>query len=232
MAKSGDGNGGAANSWPGFLSELNKNFLILRDIFGYALSGAVFLAIGVLCRRFSLRDVKYLLDPYQLPPWLAVVVAVGACYAIGHVMTGLAYLPFNIWKNPFRKDTIPPANLEKTGPTQVPPELIDIRGRHPELMTELERQSTMTQLRGSTGVAMLLGSVLFYWFSTPSLGWMLCLAGVFLLLGFWFSAVPHIFDLERSTITAAKLSDAAAKTDGTANLKETVEISLPLRPKP
>jgi hypothetical protein len=211
MAKSSNG-GGGADSWPGFLSELNKNFLILRDVFGYALPGGVFLSIGVLCRRFSLRDVKYLLDPYQLPAWLALLIGLGACYAVGHVMAGIAYLICNNWGNPRKKIEISaiPA-VEKSGPTQVPASLIDIRGRHPELLTELDRQSTMTQLRGSTGVAMLLGSLLFYRFSTPSLGWMLGLAGLFLLIVFLFSAIPNVIDLTTRTVQAGTLADKADK---------------------
>ena len=224
MAKPSNGSG--SDSWPGFLSELSKSFLILRDVFGYALPGAVFLSIGVLCRRFSLRDVKYLLDPYQLPAWLAMLVGLGACYAIGHVMTGIAYLIFNRWKSPFGEEESQASDSDTGGSTQVPKELIDIRGRHPELLTELERQSTMTQLRGSTGAAMLLGSVLFFWFPTPPLGWMLGLAGAFLLVVFLFSAIPNIDDLKRRTISAAKLTDeadkAADKVD-LVNLKQALE---------
>jgi len=228
MAKSS--NGGGADSWPGFLSELNKNFLILRDVFGYALPGAVFLTIGVLCRRFSLRDVQWLLDPYQLPAWLALVVGVGACYAIGHVMAGIAYLICNTWGSPRKKIEISasPA-VETSGPSQVPASLIDIRGRHPELLTELERQSTMTQLRGSTGVAMVLGYLLFYRFSTPPLGWMLGLAGLFLLIVFWFSAIPNVVDLTSRTIKAGTLADQADKATEAidpAKLKQALEAFI------
>lgn len=244
MAKSGNGSGG--DSWPGFLSELTKSFLILRDVFGYALPGGVFLSIGVLCKRFSLSDIKYLLDPYQLPAWLAVLVGLAGCYAVGHVMAGIAYLFFNQWKVPFvnywkipfvnrwwsrfskwwKSLFITTDDSGKAEHAQVPKELIDIRGRHPELLTELERQSTMTHLRGATGVAMLLGYLLFYRFSTPSAGLMLGLAGVFLLVTFWFSAIPHIDDLQHRTIDAAKLTDEAVKANKTidpANLKQALE---------
>ncbi len=45
MPDSDDKSGGG---WAGFVTELTKNFLILRDVFGYALPGAVFFAIGML----------------------------------------------------------------------------------------------------------------------------------------------------------------------------------------
>lgn len=141
MAKSGDSDGGNAGSWPGFLSELTKNFLILRDIFGYALPGAVFLAIGVLCRRFSLHDVQYLLEPYKIPAWLALVLGLGACYTTGHLMAQVAYFPFNRWGWPFGKTKGAP----KAGQTAVSPALIILRESHPALLTELDRQSTMTR---------------------------------------------------------------------------------------
>jgi hypothetical protein len=178
MAKASNG---GADSWPGFLSELSKSFLILRDIFGYALPGAVFLSIGLLCRRFSLHDVQYyLLDPYHLPAWLAAILGLGACYAIGHVLSAIAYLRWDFPQTPSKSVRAEDSSLADSPgqcSTEIPARLIDIRGRHPELLIELERQSLMTQLRGSAGVAMVLGSLLFFWFPTPSLGWMLALAG-------------------------------------------------------
>lgn len=94
MAESSD----SGSSWPGLLSELTKGFLILRDVFGYALPGAVFLGMGLICRRFSLADIRYyVLNGYHPPGWLSAIVALGACYVIGHVMAVLAYLPYN-WK--------------------------------------------------------------------------------------------------------------------------------------
>jgi len=135
----------SANSWPGFLAELSKGFLILRDVFVYALPGAVFLSVGLLCRRYSLRDVQYyLLEPYKLPPWLALVLGLGVCYAIGHVMAAIAYLRYNF------------GNF-----TEVPVKLIQARGQHPELLIELDRQSTMTMIPGPTGLSLLLGSSFF-----------------------------------------------------------------------
>jgi hypothetical protein len=203
MAKSGDNDGGSTGSWPGFLSELTKSFLILRDIFGYALPGSVFLGIGVLCRRFSLHDVEYFLQPYKIPAWLAVVLGLGACYTTGHLMAQLAYFPFNRWGWPFGKAK---GQLDR-GQTAVSPPLIMLRESHPALLTELDRALTMTQLRGSTGAAMLMGFVLFYAIPTPPLGTLAGVAGVFLLLVFWLSGMPHLSDLTRDTITAAIEAD-------------------------
>ncbi len=192
----------SADSWPGFLAELSKGFLILRDVFGYALPGAVFLSVGLLCRRFSLRDLQYyLLEPFKLPAWLALFAGLGICYAVGHVMAALAYMRYNF------------GNV-----TEVSVKLIQTRGQHPELLIELDRQSTMTMMRGSTGVALLLGSILFWWLPrTPPLGWMLSGAGILLLFVFYKSAMPHIKRLSESTARAAELTDAEDKGDLTSN---------------
>jgi hypothetical protein len=185
-----------ASSWPGFLSELSKGFLILRDVFGYALPGAVFLGVGLICGRFSLRDVRYyIFDPYHPPAWLAAIAGLGACYVVGHVMAAVAYFPYN-----FKKET------------EVPAGLILARGQHPELLIELDRQSTMTMMRGSSGVALLLGSVFFWWLpKTPPLGWMLGAAGVLLLVVFYWSAMPHIGRLAKSTNLAVDSANTVAK---------------------
>jgi hypothetical protein len=237
LAMAKPGNSGGADSWPGFLSELSKSFLILRDVFGYALPGAVFLSIGVLCRRFSLHDIQYyLLDPYNLPAWLAAILGLGACYSVGHVMSAIAYLRWDFPKKgskAIRREGSVTATSPSQCSTEVSPELIDIRGRHPELLIEFERQSTMTQLRGSTGVAMVLGSILFYWLPrTPSLGWMLALAGAFQFFVFFFSAMPHIDRLKNCTIEAARLTDQAEKStekpepdDGTRGIIVVTETS-------
>jgi hypothetical protein len=203
-----------ASSWPGFLSELSKGFLILRDVFGYSLPGAVFLGVGLLCRRFSLHDLQYyIFNPYHPPAWLAAILGLGACYAIGHVMAALAYLPYDF----------------KHSPTEVSDKLILARGQHPELLIELDRQSTMTMMRGSTGVALLLGSVFFWWLSkTPPLGWMLSGAGILLLFVFYWSAMPHIQRLTASTTAAAGSANAAPTPApaSIANLKQALQDAI------
>jgi len=205
---------GSTDSWPGFLSELTKSFLILRDIFGYALPGAVFLSIGLLCRRFSLQTLHTVLFPYDPPLWALLLLALAACYTTGHVMAQLAYIFYDTWKIPeswrrvLGKTRAEPQaksqnETRKTeAHTQVAPELMILRESHPALLTEYDRQSVMSQLRGSTGAAMLAGSLVFYVFPTPSAGGLVGFAGAFMLLVFWFSGVPHIDELKQRTIQA------------------------------
>jgi hypothetical protein len=229
MANSNGGNANA-DSWPGFLSELTKSFLILRDIFGYAIPGAVFLSIGVLCRRFSLNDVQYFLRPYQdkIPAWLIAILAVGACYTIGHLMAQIAFFPTNTWGVPWVRKTSTTA-VENAAQNHDGPDLFNLREDHPVLLTEYDRQGVMTQLRGATGAAMLVGYLIFDVFSTPSIGVMAGFSGVFLLLVFWFSALPHMRQLANHTSAAGKVAMEADKKQpaaGSAQLKQLLEALL------
>ncbi|MGH9561402.1 MAG: hypothetical protein ACRD3S_08100 [Terracidiphilus sp.] len=226
-------NGGYANadSWPGFLSELTKSFLILRDIFGYAIPGAVFLSIGVLCRRFSLSDVQYFLRPYQdkIPAWLIAILAVGACYTIGHMMAQIAYFPLNTWGLPWRRKKAGEEAAEYQNAQKDVPDLFNLREDHPVLLTEYDRQGVMTQLRGATGAAMLVGFFIFYVFPTPSIGVMAGIAGAFLLFVFLFSALPHMEELAKRTAKAGKTAiaaDQAKPADGLTSLKQVLEALI------
>lgn len=239
MAKSDDSDSKNSGSWPGFLSELTKNFLILRDIFGYALPGAVFLAIGLFCRRFSLRDVQYFFEPYKIPAWLGLILGLVACYTAGHVMAQLAYLPDN-WKTWRRirkakadaKDKNKAEAANKAGPANkaepaektdckcLDPVLIEIRESHPALLTEYDRQSTISQFRGGVAAAMLLGFVVFYLIPVPlPIGVLVGIAGAYQLLVFWLTGTPHIEELQCDTIAAGKIALDADKARTPAHSK-------------
>jgi hypothetical protein len=227
MAKSGDTGGADSGSWPGFLSELTKNFLILRDIFGYALPGAVFLAIGLFCRRFSLHDVQYFFEPYKVPAWLGLILGLVACYTAGHVMAQLAYFPDNLkrWLKMMKdranaKNKNKAARAEKAEYKCLDPVLIEIRESHPALLTEYDRQSTISQFRGGVAAAMLLGSVVFYLIPVAlPIGVLVGIAGAFQIVVFWLTGTPHIEDLKCDTITAGETVLNADKIPAPAHSK-------------
>lgn len=256
MAKS---NGGDANadSWPGFLSELTKSFLILRDIFGYAIPGAVYFAIGLLSGNFALSDLQAHLQPYQnqIPWWLALIAGIGACYVMGHLMSQIAYLPLNTWGLPWGSKTYtarglmawllksgwallrghkPAALTQSQKPPDDAPDLFNLREDHPVLLTEYDRQGVMTQLRGATGAAMLVGSAVFFglpkYLPKAYSVWVLAtVGGAFLLVVFLFSALPHMDELADQTKDAGKTAIAAdqkQQADGSAQLKQIIETSL------
>jgi hypothetical protein len=94
MAGSGDG----TDTWPGFIAQVNNTFNLLRDVFGYALPGGVFLSTGLLSKRFALSDVENLLRPYHPPTWAAVILVIGACYIVGDIMAATVYMPVSLLK--------------------------------------------------------------------------------------------------------------------------------------
>jgi len=94
MAESVD----SVGSWPGFIAQVNNTFNLLRDVFGYAMPGGVFIATGLLSKRFSLYDIAHFLSPYHPPTWAFVILVVGACYIIGDILAATAYLPISVAK--------------------------------------------------------------------------------------------------------------------------------------
>lgn len=104
MAESND----STSSWPGLLGQVNKTFDLIRDVLGYALPGAIFLAIGVIakngdcrqCGGFSLAEVQKVLwaVPFDVPTWALFLGLIAICYAAGNVLAALIYMPFSLVK--------------------------------------------------------------------------------------------------------------------------------------
>lgn len=104
MAETSDG----ASSWPGLLGQINKTFDLIRDVLGYALPGAIFLAIGVIakngdcqhCGGFSLTEVQKVLwaVPFDVPTWALFLGLIAICYAAGNVLAAIIYMPFSLTK--------------------------------------------------------------------------------------------------------------------------------------
>ncbi len=73
--------------------DLVRNFLLLRDIFGYLLPGIVFLLLGMLTGRFLIPDWLAILD---LSFWQRVFVFLIMALVAGHVLVAISYLPANL----------------------------------------------------------------------------------------------------------------------------------------
>jgi hypothetical protein len=221
----------SVSSWPGFVGQLNKTFMLVRDAFGYALPGGVFLAIGLMYGRFNLWQVQSLLLPYHMPVWMAFLAIVAACYAVGGVMAAVAYMPFMLVKYAVwicdrhwpEKRTETGAELDTTPqksirtwltewladhPTEVTGPISKIRLQHHELTDSLDRRETLTILAGSITAALLTGWYIFYceqW----GLHEILFAAGVVTLIQF-LTGLPHL----RRVAKAVREADAdVTKTD-------------------
>ncbi len=232
MADSGD----SASSWPGLVGSLNKTFNLLRDAFGYALPGAVFLVIAIMAKKgghggFSLQEVKDAV-PFAVSPWACLLVGIAACYAIGDVLAAIAYSLISLGKwiqwQPQSKFLYP---LHKTHeeqkefhdwlregnhavaydrlkdhPTEVTGDLLNIQLQHPEFCNALDRRETMALMSGSMCVAVLGGWVLFYLLELRA-GNVLLVAGLFLLVQFC-TAFSHMRRVRRAVREAAALAHA------------------------
>ena len=223
----------SVNSWPGLLAQLNKTFLLIRDLFGYALPGGVFLAIGILSKRFSVIDIKSFFFPYQTPVWAIFILLVGACYIVGDILATIAYMPIAIRKwiqwlsqksiiypltnQPADFDQLLKDNAKKIdwltdNPTEVTGDLLEIRGRHPEFFVESDRRETLLLLSACNAVALLGGTVVFYFYRVQ-LKWLFLIAGVILLIPFP-TGIAHLRRVRWAIRQADKISDTTPpKTD-------------------
>jgi len=216
----------SVNSWPGFLAQLNKTFLLIRDILGYTLPGAVFLAIGIISKRISLDEVQNLLHPFQPSALATFILFVGTCYIAGKIMASIAYSPIAIWKwmqahnsriatalavgSWFENHSEPIANLLRDNPTEVTPDLLEIRERHAGFFVELDRRETLLLLSGATAAALLAGWAVFYRLRLqPST---LFLSGGVILVIQFLTGPSHLRRVRNAIRKATKIADSAAPT--------------------
>lgn len=188
---------GSGSGWPGFVGQLNKTFMLVRDAFGYALPGGVFLAIGLICKGYTLSQIQSLLSPYTLPPWAAFIAVVAACYAAGHVMAGVAYwffdvLKYIVWMLDRHWKHLPDLmkNWLADNPTEVTKEALAKRVQHPDLFNILDRRETGTLTAGSMAAALLVGWYVFchaQWSISQILFW----AGLFMAIDF-LTGLSHL----------------------------------------
>lgn len=194
--------------------------MLIRDAFGYALPGAVFLGIGVISGAFSMSRVSALLSPYTLPAWLAFFSAVVISYVVGDVLAAVAYSPFMVAKyffwfwnrhwplhasdRPYSWKTHPLRRFKELGiswlndhPTEVCSSIVEIRSDQPKLVDTLDRRETLALMSGSITVALLAGWYVFYdarWTFSKMILWF----GFFALLQF-LTGMPHLRRVAKAT---------------------------------
>lgn len=204
MAKSDDKSG----TWADVVLQLLKTFLVLRDVFGYALPGAVFIAIGCYQKRIQLNTVASLAQPYHVPVWAVTILAIAGCYVIGHILSVIVYLPIDLAKSvAARSKRANWVDWVAKHPTEVNPGLVVIRQKHPELLIELDRRETLSILSGTLLAAVVTGWVVFCWLSVGVCN-LLLVAGGLLLLDF-ITVIPHLRRVRSAIIQASQNFPAA-----------------------
>jgi hypothetical protein len=218
----------SAQGWSGLLSELQKSFNLLRDVFGYAMPGGVFLSIGLLSGRISLRQFKQLLDPYQLPDWGVVAVLTLVCYVVGQVLAAVAYTPASLRKY-YRVKRNPEDPWVKDHPTEVSGHLLEVKRLYPGFVASLERRETLAIFIGSTMVALLAGWLVFC-HSWLNLCCTLVIAGIILFIDFW-TAMPHLERVQNAVSEAyieAEKYEKERRNSGTASAANPDEVKQAL----
>ena len=197
------------SSWPGFVDQLNKTFMLVRDVFGYTFPGGVFFVVGLITGKISLAKISSWLQPWQPRGWAAAFLAVWAAYIMGHVLVTIVYLPIDLLKCYYayrikharnhQEAKEYTAKLESV-PTEVTAPMLTIRESHPGFFGTLDRRETMAMLAGATGGALVVGTAIFGrpWDYSC---WMLALVGVALLLDF-ATAMPHLQRVREAIIAA------------------------------
>jgi hypothetical protein len=199
---------GSVSGWPALVAEVQKTFNLLRDVFGYAMPGGVFVGIGLLSHRLTMAQFRDLLLPYTLSPWAAAIVVLAVCYVTGQILAAIAYTPSGIRKYIQAKRR---PNEPVKHPTEVAADLLEIRRLYPGFFNSLDRRETITIFVGATTVALLAGAVIFC-MGCFTLSQILVAAGLILLVDFW-TAVPHLGRVEtaiRGAYDLAKADDKAA----------------------
>ncbi|MGH9775525.1 MAG: hypothetical protein ACRD50_11325 [Candidatus Acidiferrales bacterium] len=212
MAKASD----SISGWPDFFGRLVTTFLLLRDIFGYALPGGVFFAMGIVSKRIQVSWISSLLSPYQHPPpWAGGILVVAACYAMGHILAAIAYFPTDVRKYLWSKED-PPNPLLATHPTEIQAALLAVKLKHPELLDDLSRRETMTLLTRSMTVALLGGGFLFYcpWLTSHAALIVGIAAGGGILFLDALTGMPHLRRGQDAVEQAAAAAPEAPKSDG------------------
>jgi hypothetical protein len=218
----------SVDSWPGLLGELNKHLLLLRDVFGYAMPGGVFFAVGLISGYLSVCRAQCLLWPYRPPGWVVFVLGVVACYIVGNILAGTAYMPIGVAKyvvwmidrHPrwfkLKPEAVKPRHEGSWrdwllhNPTEVQTEMLEAGLKHPSLLDTVERRETMVLLAGSTSAALLGGWLLFYvWKPTPQC--IFFLAGLVLVIQF-LTGLSHVRRVAKATV-AANIPDRAPDPD-------------------
>ncbi|HEY6348842.1 MAG TPA: hypothetical protein VI636_05470 [Candidatus Angelobacter sp.] len=230
---------GSGGGWAGVVQELLKTFLILRDIFGYALPGGVFLGIGMFVGRIRMQAISGVISPFHVPTWAAAILIVAGCYAVGHVLASAAYLLSDIGKaivaRKYRAELLdPPVTLDAgvqprlrwllDNPTEVTADLLVLRSKQPEIFVDLDRRETMTLLSGALLVALTAGPIIFCWLK---LG--LCatlLVGAAILVIDFATAFPHLRRVKMATRKAGeKLAAAKPPEDYQKHLQDLLDAA-------
>jgi|SRR5579859_1121755 len=206
-----------------FLGSVISSFLFLRDLFGYILPGAVFLALVHIHFHLAEAASPKSASQQQLPSaptWLLIAALIVGCYVLGHILVALAYVFYDVLDK-VRRSEKPPNKAEllyyhflypydvldkvrsSEEPQKTEAELLYYRYLYPQLFNERDRRSTLNILRIGLASALCFGS----WF-LPLWGPRLIglVVGVFMIYN-GYTGQKHVGDYGAFTLEAARKAE-------------------------
>lgn len=197
------------SSWTDLLADLIRGFILLRDVFGYMLPGAVFLFIGVYSGH--LRGAQEICKGIGLgsSPWMIGLLLAIACYVCGQFLAAAVYfLPdlVGVFKSRGADPTTKGAGSKEAS------ELLYYRTRFPDVFIELDRRSIIALLRTGLAGALIVGLAVFYWlYAYPKV--LLAVGGVVMVFNS-YTAGRHIGDMRATTLLAARGAEKSPTATG------------------
>jgi hypothetical protein len=178
-----------------FLGSVISSFLFLRDLFGYILPGAVFLALVHI--HFHLAEAASSKGASQqqapsAPTWLLVTALIVGCYVLGHILVALAYLVYGVLDK-IRHSAKPP---------KIEAELLYYRFLYPQLFNERDRRATMNILRIGLASALCFGC----WFLPLWPRLIGLVVGLFMIYN-GYTGQKHVGDYGAFTLEAARKAE-------------------------
>lgn len=187
------------------LASLIGSFLLLRDLFGYLIPGALFTAMMLASFRLPL-----------LPQLLWVISFPIAAYAAGHILVALGYAVLGIVRalvsqapktdaadtNGSQKKKGAAAKATRPAEGATDTEYLFYRHLYPQLFIDADRRETLTILRIGLGMALLAGP---WWLPLPTgVGPAIAVIGAFMVYN-GGTARAALRTFRAQSVAAAKL---------------------------
>jgi hypothetical protein len=118
-----------------------SGFVLLRDLFGYIIPGALLLGIF----RWSGVDTSIL--PISDNIWVRIAVVIAACYAISHVLAAIGYVLYDLYDRLMGRKA--PSNTK---------DVVYYRYLYPSMFIEYDRRDTLTIMRVGLSMALIIGA--------------------------------------------------------------------------
>lgn len=204
-----------SSSWSDLLVQLIRGFVLLRDIFGYLLPGAVFLLTGSLLGQLSMFGRLSDFPGAGSHAWLLAIVLLVVSYVAGQFVVATSYLIGDVsrvltgaWRTLTGRKRRP--NEEEV---QDKADFLRLHKEFPEIYVEYDRQSIIALLRRGLAASVLFGILVFDYLHTHPVR-VIAAAGGIMLFNV-LSGRFYIKGLERDTLKAARDAAATRKRTGT-----------------